>query len=309
MSGVVQEPVGQGRVKPIALVGVGNMGGGMAKRLLSLGWIVQVCDLDELKTNDLEKFGASRHDSPAACAINSEVVIVCVVDASQTESVLFGPNGIAKTLPAGRSVMLCPTIAPEDVERFAIRLAAHGLHCIDAPMSGGPLRAAEGTMSLMVACPASVFAQHQDLLKALSNKVFHISDTPGDGARTKLVNNLLAGINLVGAAEVLAMAERMGLNLTTTLDVISQSSGQSWIGEDRMRRAVVGDFAPAAHMTLLQKDTRMAVAAGEAAGFAGPLGARAAQVFAAASVAGHAHEDDSAVFKWLQRQPYDPPKP
>ena len=290
-------------MKSVGIVGVGNMGGGMARRLLGLGWPVHVCDIDAAKTECLKEKGAFRQSTPEKCAINSEVSIVCVVDAKQTEEVLFGAHGLAAALPKGRAVMLCPTIAPQDVERFAALLATHGLHCIDAPMSGGPVRAAEGTMSLMVACENAVFNAHQDLLNALSNKVFRISEKPGDGARTKLVNNLLAGINLVGAAEVLAMAERMGLNLHTTLDVISQSSGQSWIGEDRLRRAVVGDFAPAAHMTLLQKDTGLAVAAGAAAGFSGPLGAHAAAVFAAASAGGHAHEDDGAVFKWLQSHP------
>jgi 3-hydroxyisobutyrate dehydrogenase-like beta-hydroxyacid dehydrogenase len=147
----------------------------------------------------------------------------------------------------------------------AVKLAALGIQTIDAPMSGGPVRARDGSMSLMLACQDVVFEQHQTLLKILSNQVFRISQQPGDGARTKLVNNLLAGINLAGAAEVMALSERMGLDLTTTLNVIQQSSGQSWIGNDRMRRAIADDFEPRAHTTLLAKDTKLAVAA--AAGF------------------------------------------
>jgi L-threonate 2-dehydrogenase len=133
-----------------------------------------------------------------------------------------------------------------------------------------------------------------------------ISERVGDGARTKLVNNLLAGINLVGAAEALAMAERMGLDVTTTLDVIERSSGQSWIGSDRMRRAVAGDFEPRAHVTLLEKDTRLAVAAAAAAGFEGPLGARAARVFQQAHEAGMAALDDGALLELLRRAPPRP---
>lgn len=154
-------------------------------------------------------------------------------------------------------------------------------------------------MSLMVACRNDVFVQHSALLNALSNKLFHVSQKVGDGARTKLVNNLLAGINLVGAAEAMVMAKKMGLDLNKMLDVIEQSSGQSWVGSDRMRRAIVGDYVPRAHMTLLEKDTRLAVAAAKSAGFAGPLGAAASQVFAAASAGGLAGEDDAALFKWL----------
>jgi putative dehydrogenase len=121
----------------------------------------------------------------------------------------------------------------------------------------------------------------------------------GDGARTKLVNNLAAGINLVGAAELLAMALAMGLDLATTQRVIEQSSGQNWIGSDRMRRAIDGDFAPRAHMTLLEKDTRLAVDAAQAAGFEGPLGTTAHKVFAAASAGGLAGQDDGALLTWL----------
>jgi 3-hydroxyisobutyrate dehydrogenase len=153
----------------------------------------------------------------------------------------------------------------------------------------------------MVACAPAVYEQQADLLQALSGKVFRISDHPGDGARTKLVNNLLAGINLVGAAEAMAMAQRMGLDLARTLDVIEQSSGQSWIGSDRMRRAIARDYAPRAHMTLLEKDTRLAVAAARDAGFVGPLGAPARDVFASASAAGLDGLDDAALFDWLGR--------
>ena len=166
-------------------------------------------------------------------------------------------------------------------------------------MSGGPARAADGTMSLLVACPPDVFAQQAGLLNALSSKLFNISDKPGDAARTKLVNNLLAGINLVGAAEALALAAKLGLDVAKTLGVIEQSSGQSWIGSDRMRRAIVGDYAPRAHVTLLEKDTRLALACAQAAGFDGPLGAAASSVFAQAHAAGLAAEDDAAIFKVL----------
>jgi 3-hydroxyisobutyrate dehydrogenase-like beta-hydroxyacid dehydrogenase len=235
--------------------------------------------------------------------MNSVVCIVAVVDAAQTEAVLFGPHGLAPAMPSGSVVMLCPTLAPEDVEAFARRLVQFGLYAVDAPMSGGPVRALDGSMSLMVACASTVLERCRALLDALSSRVFHVSERVGDGARTKLVNNLAAAINLVGAAEVLVMAQKMGLDLGRTLDVIEQSSGQSWIGSDRMRRAIAGDYAPRAHLTLLQKDTRLAVAAAQAAGFAGPLGTSARDVFASASAAGLDALDDAALFDWLGRGP------
>ena len=288
---------------PVALIGVGNMGAGMAHRLLALGWPVQVVDLDDTKVQDLVSFGALAGVNNAQAAIYSVVTIVCVVNAEQTEAVLFGPQGVAFALSPGQVVMLCSTLAPGEVEDFARRLASLGVHTVDAPMSGGPARAREGSMSLMVACPDAVFERHQALFEALSSKVHRISERVGDGARTKLVNNLAAGINLVGAAEVMVMAQHMGLDLAVTLDVIEQSSGQSWIGSDRMRRAIAGDYEPRAHMTLLQKDTRLAVLAAKAAGFEGPLGSRVRHVFDGAAQAGLAREDDAALFKWLNTKP------
>ncbi|HQS33615.1 MAG: hydroxyacid dehydrogenase [Polaromonas sp. 39-63-203] len=288
--------------RPVTLIGAGNMGGAMAAHLLAQGWTVEVCDIDRPKVDNLKRFGAVALDLPAQAAMNSIAFMVCVVDAAQTETVLFGEDGLARMLQPGHVVMLCPTLAPEDVEAFAGRLAARGVHAVDAPMSGGPARARDGTMSLMVACENAVFDRLSDLLQALSGKVFRISEKPGDAARTKLVNNLLAGINLVGAAEALALAARLGLDLARTLEVIEQSSGQSWIGSDRMHRALAGDFAPRAHVTLLEKDTRLALACARAAGFEGPLGGPASRAFAQASAAGLATLDDAALFTYLSRR-------
>lgn len=292
--------------KVVSIVGVGNMGGGIATNLLTRGYRVYVHDVDNLKCLLYKKKGAFSDVDVRKYAINSIVSIVCVVDAEQTHDVLFGANGIASQAPAGHTVMLCSTIAPQDVERFARQLQECGLHTIDAPMSGGPARAADGSMSLMLACADAVYAQHMVLINDLSSKVFRISQRPGDGARTKLVNNLLAAINLVGAAEALALAQRLGLNQQTTLNVIAQSSGQSWIGSDRMQRALQIDSgtkaAPLAHMTLLAKDTALALLAAQEDGYPykGPLGAKASQVFSQALAAGLGAHDDSALLDWLQ---------
>lgn len=286
---------------PVTVIGVGNMGGAMAQRLCALGWTPWVHDIDASKVQGVVHFGALALTDIARAATESIATIICVVDANQTREVLFGPGGLAPHLPAGHVVILCPTIGPQDVEDIAAQLATTGVLTLDAPMSGGPARAREGSMSLMVAGPAAAWERCQPLLQALSTKVFHISDRPGDGARTKLVNNLLAGINLVGAAEVMALAARLGLDQGRTLDVIEQSSGQSWIGSDRMRRAIAGDLAPRAHMTLLAKDTRLALDAASQVGFSGPLGAHASAVFAAAVAAGLEGLDDAALLEFLQR--------
>ena len=288
--------------KTAGIIGVGNMGGGMAARLLDRGWQVRACDLVAAKVRALEEAGALAAATPAAAAAGAQALIVCVVDAQQATEVLFGEHGAAAALAPGTAVLLCPTIAPQDVERLAARLGQQGLAPVDAPMSGGPARARDGTMSLMVACADAVFERNRALLETLASRLFRVGGRCGDGARTKLVNNLLAGINLAGAAEALALAERLGLDLARTLDVIEQSSGQSWIGSDRMRRAIAGDYAPRAHVTLLQKDTGLALDAARAAVFAGLLGPVAHEAFNRAVAAGDAALDDAALFRLFEQR-------
>ncbi len=285
----------------VGIVGIGNMGGGMASNLLARGWQVQVHDLDLTKVESLRHRGVMGCADAAAAAANVPITIVCVVDAAQCDDVLWGDRGVHARPGglAGHTVMLCPTIAPGDVERLAALLSKAGAATIDAPMSGGPQRAADGTMSLMVAAADSVRASHAELINALSSRVFDLGERVGNGAKMKLVNNLLAGINLVGAAEALTMAQRMGMDLGVVLDVIEQSSGQSWIGSDRMRRAIENDYEPRAHATLLRKDTALAVQAGRDAGFEGPLGAATSEVFARVIEQGWAHLDDAVVFRLL----------
>jgi len=284
----------------VGIVGVGNMGLAMALRLRELGAELHVRDIDPAREALAIDAGARRAATPAEMGRRADAIVIAVVDAAQSEAVLFGDGGVAGAMRAGGCVVLCPTIAPASTEAIAARLAAAGIDTIDAPMSGGPARARSGTMSLMVACPDRVFARWRDLLESLADPVFRIGERAGDGARTKLVNNLLAAVNLVGAAEAIALAERVGLDAARTLDVIERSSGQSWIASDRMRRAIAGDLAPRAHTTLLAKDSALAIAMAAAAGVAPRLGDAAAATFAAAVAAGHGGDDDASLLAFLR---------
>ena len=288
------------RPRAVSVVGLGNMGLNLTLRLCDRGHTLRVHDLLPERMAMAAAAGARPSADAADAAEGCELAIVVVVDAAQTEAVLFGPRGLAVGLPPMTDVMLCPTIAPDDVERFAARLAGHGLGCLDAPMSGGPARARDGSMSLMLAGPDAVMQRHTGLLADLSSQRHTISQRCGDGARTKLVNNLLAAINLAGAAEAIALAQRLGLDGARTLAVIAQSSGQSWIGSDRMARALAGDFAPRAHTTLLAKDTALALAMAARVGASPALGTQAAAMFQQALVAGYGDEDDGRLLSLLQ---------
>ncbi len=311
----------------VGVLGIGLMGLGMALRLRDAGVPVTVRDLRPEREALAAAAGALVAGSAVEVGARSDLLIVAVVDAAQTEAVLFGQagdgageggtssqgaggkssQGAAAAMAKGAAVMLCPTIAPEDVERFAARLQAMGIGCLDAPMSGGPLRAREGTMSLMVACEDALFERCQGVLQQLSTRLFRIGQRCGDGARTKLVNNLLAAVNLAAASEALALAERVGLDAQRTLTVIEQSSGQSWIGMDRLKRALANDREPHAQMGLLAKDSALAMAMAQGQGLRPELGDKASALFRVACENGLGAEDDGQMLALIrQRWPGQP---
>jgi 3-hydroxyisobutyrate dehydrogenase len=290
----------EGSLVSVGVVGVGAMGLPMAERLLDGGHEVWAHDIDTARLAAAAERGVHPAADAAAVAARVQVLVVAVVDAAQTEAVLFDAvHGAAPALAPGSSVLLCPTIGPQDVERFAATLAARGIGVLDAPMSGGPARARDGTMSLMVAGDDGVFARHEALLRHLASRLFRVSLRPGDGARAKLVNNLLAAINLAGASEAMALAVRMGLDPAATLAIVEASSGQSWIASDRLRRAIEGDPGVRARISLLAKDSALALAMDD--GTAMPVARAAAAVFEQAVADGHGERDDSRL--WTRAEP------
>jgi len=288
----------------VGFIGIGAMGLPMALRLRESGFAVTVRDLNPAQEAQARAGGCQVAPSAAALARQVQALIVTVVDGAQTREVLFGAGGTegaADALAAGSTVLLCPTIAPEDAEAAAAALLARGIGVLDAPMSGGPQRARDGTMSLMVAGADASFDRCRPVLDALTSRLFRVGQRPGDGARTKLVNNLLAAVNLAGATEALALAERLGLDGAAALTVIEASSGQSWIGSDRLHRALAGDDTVRARVALLAKDSALALAAARGAGFATPQGDAAAAAFARAVDAGLGDADDAALLALAQK--------
>lgn len=285
---------------PVGVIGAGNMGGAVVERLCELGWPVVVRDIAAAAVERARRTGARTVDTAVEVAQAVRSLIVLVVNAAEVQQVLFEER-LIDALQPGSTVFLCPTLGPLEVETFAAALAERSVHLVDAPVSGGPVRARAGAMSLMLAGDAAVLDAHAGLIDAMSNQVFRISARPGDASRTKLVNNMLAAVNLAAAAEGLALARHWGLDPAQTLSVIEQSSGQSWIGSDRLRRALVDDYAPRAHTTLLAKDTRLALEAAEAAQRSVPLAALAAILFAKACAEGYDVMDDASLYRMFDR--------
>jgi 3-hydroxyisobutyrate dehydrogenase len=276
------------------------MGLPIATNLQGKGHAVRVRDVREAALQAAAERGLAACATAREMASCCELLIVVVVNAAQIEEVLFGSEGVVdgERSQAGQpAVMLCSTIAPEDTARFGRRLAETGIATLDAPISGGPLRAGNGTMSIMVAGHPALVGCFDGVLQDMAAKVFHVGDTLGDAAKAKLVNNLLAGINLAAGAEALALGARLGLDAHQLFDVICASSGASWIFQDRMARALANDFAPRAQTHILTKDVGLAVAMAAGSGIETPLARQALRAFEAAVAAGLADEDDAAIIK------------
>lgn len=281
----------------VGVIGVGAMGSGVAQSLLRAGFDVFVRDILPEREAALAEAGAAACPTPGELAARCDVVIVLVVDAPQIETVCFGPGGVVEAADPGTVVMMSSTVEPAYAESLGHRLEGHGLAMLDAPVSGGPAKALAGTLSMMVAGRPAAVARCKPVTDAIAARVFRVGENPGDGSKVKIVNNLLAGINLAGAAEAMALGMRLGLDERTLYEVVCASSGASWVFCDRMGRALEGDYAPRAATRILTKDVSIALAAAREAYAPVPVGAAALQVYLGALARGLGEQDDAALLK------------
>jgi 3-hydroxyisobutyrate dehydrogenase len=293
----------------VGIIGSGAMGSAMARNLQARHYAVTVRDIRPEAQEQALAWGMQVSASPAELAAAVDVIAIVVVNAAQIAEVLYGtadcPGLVAGSRP-GQCVLLCSTIAPDDTLGFAERLAANGLVVLDAPISGGPARALNGEMSMMLAGPQTALDSIASLLADLAQSRFHLGAKIGDAARAKLVNNLLAGINLAAGAEALALGMRLGLEPQKIFDIVSASSGNSWIFQDRMGRAIQDDFAPRAAAPVLTKDLGLAVALAASVQAQTPLGAVAHQKFQETVASAWAALDDAAILKTYLANNADP---
>lgn len=278
----------------VAIIGLGNMGLGMAKALLRARLLVHGCDIAAPARAVAQAAGVQLHPTPSMAAAQADTVLIAVVNAAQIEQVL------ADLLPAlepRHTVLFMSTIAPSDASRFAASVQARRAMAIDAPMSGGPARAASGQLSLMLAGSAAALVRAQPVTDALANRVFVLSPAPGDAMKAKLLNNLLAGIHLAAGAQALRLAGELGLDSSVFLELTQASSGQSWIAGDRLTRALADDFEPRSYLHILSKDVHLANAFLAQQGYGMALGQAAQAVFQAGLDAGFRDLDDAALYQ------------
>lgn len=282
----------------LGVVGLGSMGYGAALTALRKG--IDVLGLDT-RAEARERFvaeGGRATDSLAELGARCDAVLLLVVNAAQTEQVLFDAGGLASTLKPGAVVIASATVDPTLPPLWEARLAERGLWLVDAPVSGGAAKAAAGQMTVMASGKAEAFAAAGTLLEAIAGKVYRLGERAGLGSTVKMVNQHLAGVHIAAACEAMALGLRAGADPRALYEVICNSAGMSWMFQNRVPHILDGDYAPLSAVNIFIKDLGIVLDAARKLSFPLPLAATAHQLYLATAAAGHGAEDDSAVIKF-----------
>ena len=281
----------------VGVIGLGAMGVGIARTLRRNGFNVHVCDVRPGVADAFAREGGVAGANPAALAAACDTLVSVVVNAAQTEAVLFGEGGAAAAMRPGSTFIMCSTVDPNWSIALEARLEAAGIHYIDAPISGGAAKAAAGQMTMMTSARPAAYAAAGAVLDGMAGKVYRLGDKAGAGSKVKIINQLLAGVHIAAAAEAMALGLREGVDAAAIYEVITHSAGNSWMFENRMAHVLAGDFTPLSAVDIFVKDLGLVLDTARASKFPLPLAATAHQMFMQASTAGFANEDDSAVIK------------
>ncbi|MEZ2128084.1 MULTISPECIES: L-threonate dehydrogenase [unclassified Sinorhizobium] len=284
------------------VIGLGSMGWGAALSLLRSAFAVNGCDV---RVDVLERFaeaGGRACTTPAAVAATADIVFVYVVNSKQVEDVLFGPQGALETARPSTVFLLCTTMAPSACLAIAERLKAAGMLVVDAPVSGGHLRALSGEITVMASGSDEAISRASNALDAVSAKVFRLGDRVGLGSKVKMINQLLAGVHIAATAEAMTLAAKNGIDLKTLYDVLRVSAGSSWMFENRGEHIVAGDYTPRSAVNIFVKDLGIVTSEAQKTGVVTPLATAAMHLFVEAAEEGLGLEDDAAVAKVLARK-------
>jgi L-threonate 2-dehydrogenase len=269
----------------------------MAKNLLGAGFAVTGCDRRASALEGLVEAGGKAAASPAAAAAHAGLLFVMVVNDAQVEDVLFGRDGALETLAPGSTVVLCATVPAAFVQDLGERLAERSVHLLDAPVSGGAIGAERGTLTIMASGSPEAFAAAGPALEACASKVHRLGDQPGIGSTVKAVNQLLAGVNLVTAAEGMAFGTALGADPKVLFEVIRHAAGGSWMFENRVPHMLDDDFTPKSAVDIWVKDLGLVLDTGRSLRMPLPMAVAAFQVVMMAAARGLGALDDAAFVK------------
>lgn len=282
------------------VIGLGSMGYGIAASLLRAGHVTHGFDIDMALVERFRAEGGAE-GALAEIAGDLDAAVVVVLNAAQTETVLLGAEALVPRMKRGSVVIACATVPPDFARAMEARCGEHGVHYLDAPISGGSAKAAEGHLSIMAAGTPVAFAVARPVLKAVAATVFELGNEAGPGSAMKAVNQLLAGVHIATMAEALTFGMTQGVEPAKFVEVISKCAGTSWMLENRAPHIVAGDYTPHSSVNIWPKDLGIVLDIARQAKFSAPVTAAALQQFLAAAGMGLGGEDDAAVAKVYAR--------
>jgi 3-hydroxyisobutyrate dehydrogenase len=281
----------------VGFVGLGNMGGPMARNLLKAGVPLVVHDIDPRKVQALSEAGAEVGPSPQAVARETRRSICMVETTAQAEQVI---GGLAETAARGHVVICMSTIDPFALKRMGEALASRGIALVDAPVSGGTTGAADGTLTVIAGGEARDVGACDALFRAMGRNVFHVGGL-GSGLAMKLINNMLLQVTTVAVAEAMVLGAKAGLDPQRIYDVVSVSTGRSNALERSGPRMIARDFSASGTTDISFKDQELETAFAKALGVPMLLANVTQQVYQMARAAGFGKEDGSSVVKVLEK--------
>ncbi|KAF1834462.1 oxidoreductase-like protein [Decorospora gaudefroyi] len=293
----------------IGFCGLGAMGMGMATHLVKQGYPVTGFDVYPPSLNKFESAGGTPSSSLSASAKDKSFYIVMVASAMQAQPALFDEEGIVKALPKGATLILCSTVPSayvKSVEKELVDMGRDDVFFIDAPVSGGAGRAADGTLSIMAGASSAAMEKGKWLLEEMSapKKLFIVEGGIGAGSNMKMVHQVLAAIQILSLNEAYGFAARLGLNGKDVYDTVLGSKGWSWMFENRSQRTLKEDYFPGASaVTIILKDTSIITSMSRSVGFPATLCSVAEQVYFSALDRGWGANDDAGLVRLWTPEP------
>jgi 3-hydroxyisobutyrate dehydrogenase len=281
----------------IAVIGLGAMGLPMATHLAT-AFPVTGFEPYPPRRGQAEESGIAVESTPAAACAEADIALLAVRDHAQAAAALFGPDGVTETLKPGSPVILTSTVGPDAARDLADQLASVGFVLVDAPISGGPVRAGNGDLLIVVGADDAALETTRPVLDHLASTLTIVGPRPGDGQALKTINQLLAGVHIAAAAEAIALARGLGLDPAVVIDALSQGAAGSFMFADRgprMLQAYTGGAEVKSRVDIFVKDMGIVSTVGRTSHVPLPLAAAAQQLFLIAEAAGLGAHDDSSV--------------
>jgi len=281
----------------IGFIGLGKMGGHMARNILKNGYEVYCSDLVRALVDEFAKEGAIPCDNNADLAGKFDVGFASLPNGQIVEAVMGGPNGVIANCKPGSIIIDMSSVAPHTTQKMAKIAAEKGVKYIDAPVSGGTVGAEKGTLTIMVGSDEETFEKVLPVLQCIGKKITRIGDV-GMGDAMKIVNNMLLGTNMAALSEALVLGTKLGLDAEMMYNIISTSSGNSYCVDAKMKKFVMPNkFEPGFAMNIQYKDLTLAEEAARGAMVPIPVTQSAMAVYDQARAEGLGMEDMSAVIK------------